>query len=89
MASLQPPRRHGNPRTAAESVIFYLPAKLLPWQEELIAKRVGLVKEGLEKEWESWKEERKKGEEEVSNLKKQAEELSKELPVDEEEMKDE
>jgi predicted nucleic acid-binding Zn-ribbon protein len=54
----------------------------------LIAKRVGLVKEGLEKEWESWKEERKKGEEEVSNLKRQAEELSKELPVDEEEMKD-
>lgn len=48
-----------------------------------------MVKEGLEKEWESWVEEKKKGLEDVANLKRQAEELSKELPpVDEVEMKD-
>lgn len=38
----------------------------------------------MEKEWTEWVEERRKGLAEVENLKKQAEELSKELPALEE-----
>lgn len=87
LAVLQPPRKFGtlHQRAAVDSTIFYLPAKLLPWQEELIAKRAALVKEATQKEWNEWVEERTKGLAEVENLKKQAEELSKVLQASEEE----
>ncbi|PVG00415.1 hypothetical protein CPB86DRAFT_755084 [Serendipita vermifera] len=95
LVSLQPPRRQtsaGGPaslqrRTVVDSTIFYLPSKSLPWQEQLIAKRCEMVKEAIEQEWQNWTEEKKKGMTEVENLKKQAEDLTKELPpIEDEEM---
>jgi hypothetical protein len=85
LKALQPPRKFGTPHQQAsvDSTIFYLPAKLLPWQEELITKRAALVKEAIEKEWNGWVEERTKGLAEVQNLRKQAEELAKALPTPE------
>jgi hypothetical protein len=51
-----------------------------------------MVKEALEQEWLNWTEEKKKGMIEIENLKKQAEDLTKELPPvedDEMDLKDE
>jgi hypothetical protein len=64
-------------------VIFYLPVKLLPWQEELINKRLSLVNDAVMVEWNEWTEERKKGLVEVEALRQRAEELAKD-PGDEE-----
>ncbi|KIM26934.1 hypothetical protein M408DRAFT_330303 [Serendipita vermifera MAFF 305830] len=85
LRTLQPPRKSGTPHQQAsvDSTIFYLPVKFLPWQEELIAKRSALVKDAVQKEWAEWKEERIRGLEEVEALKKQAEELAKILPTNE------
>ncbi|KAG8820160.1 hypothetical protein FRC17_010239 [Serendipita sp. 399] len=88
LAAFQPPRSHGPPGKAAKSVIFYKPAKLLPWQEELISRRTSLVKAALEQEWNDWKVEKEEGLEKVEKMKKSAEELLQEPKDDDEEMKD-
>lgn len=87
LKALQPPRKFGTSQqhAAIDSTVFYLPAKLLPWQEELISKRSALVKDAAEKEWAEWVEERTRGLEEVERLKKQAEELAKVVPDNDEE----
>lgn len=82
LASLQPPRPIRARGYESESTVFYLPVKLLPWQQELLAKRAALVKEGVTKEWEDWQDERKRGEEMIKTLRDRAEELGREKEED-------
>ncbi|KAG8837987.1 hypothetical protein FRB91_007825, partial [Serendipita sp. 411] len=61
LTAFQPPRSHGPSSKTTKPAIFYKPAKLLPWQEELISRRTSLVKTALEQEWNDWKAEKAEG----------------------------
>lgn len=84
LLSLQPPRR-ALPIHSGEQTVYYLPAKLLPWQEELLTKKATQVKSAVEKEWQEWLDEKRIGLEEVKRLQDSAAELSKEV-ADEEDL---
>ncbi|CAG7854706.1 SubName: Full=Uncharacterized protein {ECO:0000313/EMBL:CCA66393.1} [Serendipita indica DSM 11827] len=91
LSTINPPRRHGAKPTSTRSVIFYKPKILLGWQETLLNKREAAVTKALAEEWKAWQTECSEAREQISRLRKEAEELLKELPAadeNDEEMKD-
>ncbi|KAJ3565744.1 hypothetical protein NP233_g7441 [Leucocoprinus birnbaumii] len=60
-----PPRSHPPP-------LYYLPAKLTPAQEAFLTRRKQEVKDAVDKEWETFKQERTTGIEEINRLRQQA-----------------
>jgi len=65
------------PPVPKQTVLYYLPAVLLPEQEAFLKQRQDAVNAQIEGEQRSWKEERRSGVEEVESLRRRAEELSK------------
>jgi len=63
LESILPSRTHPLP-------LLYLPAKLTPEQDAFLSKRKALVKDLAEKEWESFKEERTAGIDEIASLRR-------------------
>ncbi|KAH9856837.1 hypothetical protein C2E23DRAFT_809414 [Lenzites betulinus] len=57
--------------------LYYLPAKLLPSQEEFLQRRKAEVKEAAEKEWDAFKVERSTGVEDILKLRQRVAEESR------------
>jgi len=64
------------PPVAAQTVLYYLPAILLPEQEAFLKERRETMDSQVENEQRAWRNERKQGMEEVDTLRRQAEELA-------------
>ncbi|KZO90592.1 hypothetical protein CALVIDRAFT_390192 [Calocera viscosa TUFC12733] len=64
------------PPVAAPTVLYYLPAILLPEQEAFLMERQEATAAQVASEQHAWKDERKQGMEEVELLRRRAEELA-------------
>ncbi|KZV76480.1 hypothetical protein PENSPDRAFT_569816 [Peniophora sp. CONT] len=69
------------PPRAAPAPIYYLPAILLPAQEEFIAKRKEEDTASAEQEWAAWKEERTQGVQEIAALRAKVAEFDESTKV--------
>jgi len=75
----------GHPPTAQQpAALYYLPAKLTKAQEAFLAKQKTRVGDAISEEMKEWATDRKKGVEEVAELRKQAAENISETPVEDE-----
>lgn len=75
-----PPRSHPPP-------LYYLPSILTPEQEAFIARRKAQVKEAAENEWESFKNDRSAGVEEIMNLRQKVNTIQKQQENETEDIK--